>query len=332
VESDSGLVDMRTLAATARAGATPPAVSDASELSGAVGRRDSVVGVRVVEPASGGVPGWVWGGFGCLLVLGVGLGGMLVASDSMKAGLVDLVTRARSTVAAVEPPPPVPAFVPSGAVVEPLQNGAVAKGSAPRLPSGQRAAANPAAHPSDTTRAPRAPRARRAAPQAAAPEAADDESAVAASSSQEGGEPEAEAVEGKPTRTNPARPETKGSIDSLLASAAKEPEAVEAAPVPRAEKSAEESASDPAAVLKDLKTTMEGLQPRMRQCFRKFQIPGVAEVKVLVAPTGSLESSSIRGEFEGTPTGECVINELASTSFPSFKGGPLRVTHSYVLR
>src|SRR5579872_1070270 len=68
----SDLVELRAIAASTRASATPPVVS-AAELSGVVARRDSVVGVRV-DGAATGVPPWFWGVVGCLGVLALGLG------------------------------------------------------------------------------------------------------------------------------------------------------------------------------------------------------------------------------------------------------------------
>jgi hypothetical protein len=89
---------------------------------------------------------------------------------------------------------------------------------------------------------------------------------------------------------------------------------------------------DPERALKDVDAALEGLQPKVHQCFRRFQIRGVAQVKLTVSPSGSIESPAVTGDFEGTPTGDCVINELASAALPPFKGGPVSISHSFVFR
>src|SRR5438045_1107672 len=75
----SGLTDMKALAAaaTARPTAAPPLRPRAPELSGMVGRRDSVVGARVVDraPLWAGLS-WLWMAAGCAAVFIPGLLGV----------------------------------------------------------------------------------------------------------------------------------------------------------------------------------------------------------------------------------------------------------------
>ena len=110
----------------------------------------------------------------------------------------------------------------------------------------------------------------------------------------------------------PAPPEKSGVLDSLLGAG------TAAAP-----------AADPR---KEVDAALDELQPKMHECFRRFQIRGVAQVKLTVSPSGSVESPAVTGDFEGTPTGECVLKEVASAALPAFKGSPLNVSHAYVFR
>jgi hypothetical protein len=82
-----------------------------------------------------------------------------------------------------------------------------------------------------------------------------------------------------------------------------------------------------------VETALNALTPRVRRCFFKFQIPGNVQVKVVATPQGGeAEAVSVAGAFEGTPTGECVADAVAGAPLPSFKGVPLLLNHTYVLR
>jgi hypothetical protein len=71
----------------------------------------------------------------------------------------------------------------------------------------------------------------------------------------------------------------------------------------------------------------------VRRCFIKFQIPGSAQVKLVATPEGGeAEGVTVSGEFEGTPTGECVAAAVSAAPLPAFKGNALRLSHVYVLR
>src|SRR5436309_15914724 len=65
----SDLVDVKAMAAAARADSGRVVAPNPSDISGVVARRDSVVGARVTPPPpapSGQLPGWFWGMVGCL--------------------------------------------------------------------------------------------------------------------------------------------------------------------------------------------------------------------------------------------------------------------------
>ncbi|HVZ72281.1 MAG TPA: hypothetical protein VHJ20_07890, partial [Polyangia bacterium] len=86
----SDLTDVKALAARARAqtGSHPALPTNPAELSGVRPRRDSVVGARLTPPprATGGgqLPNWFWGVLGCLSVLLVGFGALVVLGRSGK--------------------------------------------------------------------------------------------------------------------------------------------------------------------------------------------------------------------------------------------------------
>jgi hypothetical protein len=70
----------------------------------------------------------------------------------------------------------------------------------------------------------------------------------------------------------------------------------------------------------DIKTVMSGVQKQMNTCFRQHGKAGQADVKVEVAPDGSVPGALIRGEFAGTPTGACVQAKIKEATFPASSG------------
>ena len=80
------------------------------------------------------------------------------------------------------------------------------------------------------------------------------------------------------------------------------------------------SSSAPALSTGDIKTVMAGVQKQMNTCFRQHGKAGQADVKVEVAPDGSVPGALIRGEFAGTPTGACVQAKIKEATFPASSG------------
>jgi predicted PP-loop superfamily ATPase len=85
--------------------------------------------------------------------------------------------------------------------------------------------------------------------------------------------------------------------------------------------------------VKELRSALARLQGRVVQCHQRFQVDGIADVKVAVNPSGTVESTSLAGEFEGTPTGDCIVRAVSAASFPTFDGTEsVRVSHSFPLQ
>jgi hypothetical protein len=64
----------------------------------------------------------------------------------------------------------------------------------------------------------------------------------------------------------------------------------------------------------------------------KYQIKGIARVRLVATPAGTAESVNVTGDFEDTPTGMCVESVIAGAKLPTFKGPPLKLSQSYQLR
>jgi hypothetical protein len=103
--------------------------------------------------------------------------------------------------------------------------------------------------------------------------------------------------------------------------------------VAAAEEAPEEPTGAAPRTVKELRSALARLQGRVVQCHQRFQVDGVADVKVAVNPSGTVESASLAGEFEGTPTGDCIVRAVSAASFPTFDGTEsVRVSHSFPLQ
>ena len=67
-------------------------------------------------------------------------------------------------------------------------------------------------------------------------------------------------------------------------------------------------------------------------CFAQYKVPGLANVSVTIAKSGSVSSASVSGAFSGTPTGSCVERAVKGASFPKFKGAAQSITYPFMLR
>jgi hypothetical protein len=321
---DDDLSDVKALAAKARETGGPVLRRNPADLSGVRPRRDSVVGMRLTPPprATGGdLSNWLWGVLGCLTVLLVGFAGLFFLGRTGKLGpllgeAAALVGAPSTPAAAATPPAPAePAPVAPAVVEEPAPAPAAhAPGEHAGRPEHDHAHAvnAPPGQPAAPPAAAEAP----SAPMAAAEPAVPDEPGAA-----KRGRAAAPKGKGKESEA-PAAAEDDGAGDT----AAKQARAV-AAP-----KAADEDDDDSAPGQDDVEKALDALAPRVRGCFVKYQIKGTARVRLVATPAGKAESVNVTGEFEDTPTGNCVESILSEAKLPSFKGPPLKLSQSYQLR
>lgn len=79
----------------------------------------------------------------------------------------------------------------------------------------------------------------------------------------------------------------------------------------------------------DIKTGMNGVAGKAQACYNGQQ--GTAQVKLTVAPDGSVQKVSVTGVFAGTPVGSCVEAAVKGAKFPAWDGGPQSFGFSYLL-
>jgi hypothetical protein len=334
----SDLDDVKALASKARSETGGPVLRrpDPAELSGVRPRRDSVVGMRLTPPprAAGGgdLPNWLWGVLGCLSVLLLGFAGLFFLGRSGKLG--PLLGEAASLVGGTAP-----AAAPAPAPAPAAQDPAPAAAPAPAAQPGSAAVAEREARPEHAhahEAAPGEPPVRAEPAPGATAEAvpvppADNAPAVAAD---EAGGKRAHGTKAKGSKETEA-PAGAGSDDG----AGKAPEAVKAAAAQPARaaaaapKAADDSDDDDTPPGQDdVERALDALAPKIRGCFVKYQIKGTARVRLVATPAGKAESVNVTGDFEDTPTGNCVESILSEAKLPSFKGAPLKLSQSYQLR
>ena len=311
----SDLNDMKALAAAAARPAPVPTLQERGpELSGVIGGgRHSVVGARIDDRAPlsalSARLSWTWLAAGCAAVLLPGLIGVWILVRSSPAAAertsVAVVASAPAPVAVAEPAAPsvqiepmarLPAMVPDTEPAAPAVRGPV-----------------------------RYYRHRRGRGVSAAALAA----MAAASANAQGANPGVGAAPGAGTADQAPADSPEGADNKVAAqgdtpAAEKPKKAVEAAP--------EEPAGTAPKTIKDLRSALARLQNRVVACHQRFQVDGVADVRVAVNPSGTVESASLAGEFEGTPTGDCIVRLVSAASFPGFEGTEsVKVSHSFSL-
>jgi hypothetical protein len=315
----SDLDDVKALAVKARSETGGPVPRpNPSDLSGVRPRRDSVVGMRLTPPprATGGdLPNWLWGVLGCLTVLLVGFGGLFVLGRSGKLGpllgeAASLMGPAPAAPAAA--PEPVAAAKPPEDIV-PVDHPAAAEHARPEHDHehlhahGGHAAPTAEAEPGAAAAPAPAPTGE-AEPSAAAP--ADNAPVAAADDS-------AAKRAARPAKAKAAKAEAPDD-DSAPAAA------------PKAADDSDDDSSLPGQ--DDVERALDALAPRVRGCFVKYQIKGTARVRLVATAAGKAESVNVTGDFEDTPTGNCVESILSEAKLPTFKGPPLKLSQSYQLR
>ena len=126
----------------------------------------------------------------------------------------------------------------------------------------------------------------------------------------------------RPAAEAPKKP--KDDIEALLeAAAGGKRSSGGGSSAPAARRAEEEpSAGERAAPLsrEDIVKGMNQVMPKGRECFAQYKVPGVANVKVTVSPSGRVTNGVVTGKFAGTPSGSCVESALKGAKFPASAG------------
>jgi hypothetical protein len=82
----------------------------------------------------------------------------------------------------------------------------------------------------------------------------------------------------------------------------------------------------------DIKKSMTEARTKVDACFAKYGVPGKADVTMVVATDGAVKKVELRGEFQGTPTGDCMTQAIQDVKFPAFRAGPVTLKYPFILR
>jgi hypothetical protein len=77
---------------------------------------------------------------------------------------------------------------------------------------------------------------------------------------------------------------------------------------------------------------MTEIRPQVFACYEKHKTPGTAQLTFVVAGNGMVQSIRLGGDFDGTPTGDCVLEAGKNAHFRRFKAARQQFTYPFFLR
>lgn len=82
----------------------------------------------------------------------------------------------------------------------------------------------------------------------------------------------------------------------------------------------------------DIEQAMKIIRPQVFACFEKFKVPGMASFEFVVASNGSVNTVRLDGQFQGTPTGACLLEAAQNARFASFSHERQKFSYPFFLR
>ena len=131
-----------------------------------------------------------------------------------------------------------------------------------------------------------------------------------ATPSAKGDKPAPEPVTATPAPPKPGK--KGGSIDDLLNQVGTNKGGGGEEPKPKKPT----AAALPALSQTDIVSAMKAVQPRVKECYNQYKVPGIANVSISVSKGGRIASASVTGKFAGTPSGTCVEAAAKTAKFP----------------
>ena len=99
------------------------------------------------------------------------------------------------------------------------------------------------------------------------------------------------------------------------------------------ERAAPTTSSCPQELPRDaIADAMSRIRPQVFACYEKFKEPGTAQLTYVVAGNGMVQSIRVGGSFDGTPTGDCVLDAGKNAHFPRFKAPRQQFSYPFFLR
>jgi predicted Zn finger-like uncharacterized protein len=110
----------------------------------------------------------------------------------------------------------------------------------------------------------------------------------------------------------PPKPKKGGSIDDLLDQVGSAKRGGGDEPKPKKPT----AAALPSLSQSDIVSAMRAVQPRVKECYNQYKVPGIANVSLAVSKGGRIASATVTGKFAGTPSGTCVEAAAKTAKFP----------------
>jgi len=286
----SGLIDIRSMAArTIGESGRGDAFGGSDALPTFSTPQFSPVAPVLLPMASSGPPKWVYPVLGVLAI-----------------GIVALGFGIYKVVAVPPPAPPAPPQIVVPPMTQPVPGAAPAAPSpGATVPAEPAKAAAPQEKPSEDKGTPE----RKKSPGKGGKSAAKGSSEPAPLTKGEKPAPETTAPTPAPTKSK------KGgdSIEDLLGQVGTSKRGGGEEPKP---KKAPTTAALPALSQTDIVSAMKAVQPRVKECYNQYKVPGIANVSISVSKGGRIASASVTGKFAGTPSGTCVEAAAKTARFP----------------
>jgi hypothetical protein len=77
---------------------------------------------------------------------------------------------------------------------------------------------------------------------------------------------------------------------------------------------------------------MKRVSDRVTACYKRYNIPGLANVETTIANDGTILDARTTGMFADTPTGRCVEAAVRAATFPKFAAQSQTITYPFMLR
>lgn len=82
-----------------------------------------------------------------------------------------------------------------------------------------------------------------------------------------------------------------------------------------------------------IKAGMSTARDRISRCYQLHGVPGLCLIRVTISPDGTVKSAAaVGGVLANSPTGDCIAKAVKTSTFPTFTGAPVTVTHPFILR
>lgn len=82
-----------------------------------------------------------------------------------------------------------------------------------------------------------------------------------------------------------------------------------------------------------IKRTMDDLRPQFHACYQQHGKRGHVQLRITIAPDGSVSEAEAIGRFKGTPSGACAQRVVSAARFdPAESGNPMTIQYPVLLQ